>query len=1192
MTGMFHSAAAAVREVWSALALQGRELAERAADRLRPEHNFYRPRVATHRSPLGRKLLIGTGAVALAAIVSCGVMWWQLSTGPVSIDFVTPWLTSAIEQRIGGQHRVEVGGTVLEYDEAGRSALRLRNVVVRDAQGTVIASAPKAEVGVSSFSFLTGNVQTERLSLIGAEMALRIEPSGEINILAGTGKPALAVTPAVTNSIAPAAMASTGRGDTKPLPPVEVSGDPIPAILAWVDKLDSLGLDGGSLAEIGLKDCTLVVEDQRNGKRWGFEHINLSLTRPADGGVALAVNSTGADGLWSATATVTPKPDGRRTIETVIRDVSPKDLMLAMRVADGHFSADVPLSAVIRAEIERDGTLQVLEGRVLAGTGDFGSRGDPDSRIHIDEAQLNLRWNPATRQLQLPLDALSGPNRVNFLAQLDVPQQPNTPWVLSVPRGLVVLASADRLREPPLIVDRVAVRAQIDPVRHVFEIEQADLGGMAGGFALSGAIDFSTTDPRIQIGVAATKMTVSAFKRLWPALVTPKLRSWVVERIAGGTVERLLVATNAPLSTLEPGGPPLPDDGLSIDMLTTGNTVRAVDNIPALRDADLLTRVQGRTATVRVGRAVVDLPSGRKLTLTNGIFEVPDTHPKPSPARTRFRAEGTADAAAELLSLERLRDASNVALDPATTRGNFVAQVALDYTLIGALTKENVNYTIDADITNFSAEKWVRGQKVEAAALKLAANSQGFYTRGEVKIGGLPATVDYRKPTGDTDAEVRIQAVLDDAGRARLGLGMGEALSGPVPFKLQGRVASMSDKESRYQVEADLKDSKITELLPGWWKAAGRATRVTFTVIDKPQVMRFDDIVIDGPGTLVKGMIELDQNGDIALASFPSFALSDGDKATLRADRAPDGTLKVTMRGELFDGRGFIKSTSSAQSGDKNSKAARDFDLDVKLATVTGYNVEALRGVELRMSRRNGHVRQFGMIAKLGTNSSLSGDLRAYPGGRQVVYLESNDAGALLRFTDMYSRVIGGQMWIAMDPPTADQQPQEGVINVRDFSIRGESELQRVALNSYNDPRVPPQQLGAGVSFARMRAEFTRAPGKLSLGRGEVWGPAMGATLEGQLDYQHDDVRLRGTFIPAYALNNFLARVPILGDIIGGGKNEGIFGMTYEVVGPPGNATLRVMPVSVFAPGIFRKMFEFRNADDRNAVPQYSSPTR
>ena len=126
-----------------------------------------------------------------------------------------------------------------------------------------------------------------------------------------------------------------------------------------------------------------------------------------------------------------------------------------------------------------------------------------------------------------------------------------------------------------------------------------------------------------------------------------------------------------------------------------------------------------------------------------------------------------------------------------------------------------------------------------------------------------------------------------------------------------------------------------------------------------------------------------------------------------------------------------------------------------------------------------------------------------------------------------------------------------------------------------------------------MRAEFTRSPGKMMIRDGVVWGPAMGATLEGQFDYARDDVRLRGTFIPAYALNNFLARVPIVGMIIGGGQNEGVFGMTYEVVGPQGNATLRVAPMSMLAPGFLRKIFEFRGAEsDRNAVPPYSSPTR
>ena len=225
-----------------------------------------------------------------------------------------------------------------------------------------------------------------------------------------------------------------------------------------------------------------------------------------------------------------------------------------------------------------------------------------------------------------------------------------------------------------------------------------------------------------------------------------------------------------------------------------------------------------------------------------------------------------------------------------------------------------------------------------------------------------------------------------------------------------------------------------------------------------------------------------------------------------------------------------------------------------------------LRGVEVRLSRRNGFIRNFGMTAKLG-NAGLSGDLRAYPGGRKVLYLESNDAGAMLRFTDIYSRVVGGQMWIAMDPPTGDSGPQDGVLNVRDFSVRGEAALEkRVAANDA-DPGKVPQNFAAGVSFSRMRAEFTKAPGKLSIRDGVVKGPTIGATIDGSIDYTANDVRMRGTFVPLYGFNSAFGQIPIVGFLLGGGQNEGIFGMTYEVVGPTGNATLRVNMASMMAPG-------------------------
>ena len=51
--------------------------------------------------------------------------------------------------------------------------------------------------------------------------------------------------------------------------------------------------------------------------------------------------------------------------------------------------------------------------------------------------------------------------------------------------------------------------------------------------------------------------------------------------------------------------------------------------------------------------------------------------------------------------------------------------------------------------------------------------------------------------------------------------------------------------------------------------------------------------MIEAPGTSVKGTLECDGSGSIVSASFPVFGLSDGDKTTLKADRAPDGTLRV-----------------------------------------------------------------------------------------------------------------------------------------------------------------------------------------------------------------------------------------------------------------------------------------------------------
>ena len=111
-----------------------------------------------------------------------------------------------------------------------------------------------------------------------------------------------------------------------------------------------------------------------------------------------------------------------------------------------------------------------------------------------------------------------------------------------------------------------------------------------------------------------------------------------------------------------------------------------------------------------------------------------------------------------------------------------------------------------------------------------------------------------------------------------------------------------------------------------------------------------------------------------------------------------------------------------------------DLDLDIKIGAVAGNNGEALRGLDLKMSRRGGRIRNFNMKAKIGRDAPLTGELRLRSrDNHQVLYLETDDAGALFRFTDFYPRMYGGQMWLAMDPPTRDNAPQIGVLNIQNF---------------------------------------------------------------------------------------------------------------------------------------------------------------
>ena len=1117
----------------------------------------------------------------LVIFVGCfGVLWLRLGAGPINLDVATPWLAAAIEDNIGNGNTVEVGGTQIERAGRIRIAVRIRNIVVRDNEHAIVATAPKAEVRLSGAALLMGRLRAESLNLVDAELAVRITPDGYVTV--STGDTAKPLATGVASKRLAAGDAAGQPAATAPAAPVAGGTPSAPAAAAtagllagldWLDSLSLTGLDGQNLNEIGLKNGQLVVDDQQRGNKWTFQNISLSLRRPRAGGVAL---SLGEDGTrpWSLRMLVGPPENGVRSVDIKADKVSTSNILLALRLKDLTYSADLPLTGELKGELGRDGLPTYFRGKLTAGAGTIIDNDTPDYPMAIDSAEINLEWDANRRVLVAPFKVISGANRVTLMAHLEPPNDNVPEWRLGLSGGTIVLAGPEG--EPPLIFNRINVSFRFDVDHKRVLITQADFSNGEIGVAGTGGIDYSG-EARLTLGFAGTPMPAYALKRIWPILIVPEVREWVVDRIERGSLQRLEIGVNTLVKNLPRKGPPIPDDGLSVNVIANGVTVRPVDGLPAVHDADLKAHVTGRTATVTIAQGVADTPGGRKLNFSDFTFEVPDTHQKPAPSRAKMRVDGPVAAAAEILASDRLSDLAGSLVDPNSSKGTFSAAINLSMPVKGEMTKADTTYAVTADLNGFSADKLVMSQKLEANTLKIAANNQGFQVKGDVKINGQPATLDYRKPA-DGDADIKLQATLDDASRAKLGLDLGAAVSGSIPVKVIGKIGS-GDRDSRMGVEADLTALKLDNILPGWIKVPGRSSRAVFNVVPKPQSTRFEDIVIDGGGVSIKGSLEVDQNGDLMNANFPTYSPSEGDKTSLKAERGQDGVVKVTMRGDVFDGRSYLKSAMTGKD-DKNKSKNLDFDIDLKLGAVAGFNGEAVRSADVKLSRRNGAIKSLSLNGKIGRDTPVSADLRNRGQGqaRDVIVLQTNDAGAFFRFTDIYSKMIGGQLSLAMEPPTAETNAKEGLINVREFTVKGEAQLERAAAGT-----VPGGQ-SSGVAFSALRAEFSRQSGQFNIREGVVKGPAIGLTIEGSIDYNNNQVRMSGTIVPVYGLNNMFGQVPILGLFLGGGSNEGLIGVTYEVVGTPDKPVMRVNPISAMAPGVFRKIFEFNTGKQNNQI--------
>ncbi len=1129
--------------------------------------------------------------LALLALICGGFFVARITLGPLSIKGLGPQIAHALDERFGRGYEFSFGETAI-VKNGYAPALSIDKLSIKERSGHTLLTAPRAEVSVDPFALILGRVTPKQLEIFDVEVHLALRPDGSLALpVSSDSLDAVALTPPLASALAaegnspPANAGAPNRAqDPAAMPPRALLVKQMAAsIRLIIDTLTNPESPAAAIDRIGITRGKLVIDDETTGQTLVFNGVNLEFAK-AFGATRFNLSVEGPNGRWLASGVADGKPGSDRGLKLSFANLSLDEILLATGSRTIGADFDMPLSGKLSLRLQGGDTLSEAAGQFELGAGYLRFDNPNDEPMMVDEINGGFHWDSAARRIVLDHWRLAaGATHFAVSGAVKPPVREGDPWSIGLINAEPGVSGPERPGEKPVLIDHVGVAARLFLTEKKFLIDRFSFSGPQCGFAMAGAIDW-ISGPHIRLGASISPTPVSAAMRLWPSFLAPPVKSYLLPRVREGTLQKGTMQIDfdaADLQAMMADRPP-PDEKSAVDFTIANASLEFLSGVPPLRGINGVGHMTGRTATFTVANAALDAGDDRVLSLSGGSFHIADTGLKPTPAVIEARVTGSVEAVGQLLSYDALKPYANLPLDPATLRGQNDGTLELDMKLGPNMGPADITLKINTDVTNFTAERLIGNEKLDAATLNVNVDpAGGLKTSGQGMMFGVPVTIAMTRLPGKA-AEASIAMTLDDAARTRLGFGSIPGLSGPIGAKMSAPIGTGEKPKARVELDLSHADFEIS----GISKPAGQPGKMTFVLAVNDTGSLLDQLVIDAGTIQLRGTANLGTDFSLIAARFPQAKLSVGDDMKIDVTRAGE-TMKVVVQGTTIDARPFLKSlifsppehaSDVAGTGDDHKDAGpiKEIEYDVKSAILSGYNKVNITEADLSYAKRGDQIRKFtfaGTFGRQPISSNLTGG-----GTAPLLNLVSEDAGSLLLFLDLYTHMDGGRLTVGLR--LADKLG--GVLVIDNFVLRDEPALRRLVLEGAppRDAQGHTQKIDAdAIAFNKLQVRFRRDGSRLDLSEGTMHGEAIGLTVEGGLDFVRDQVNLSGTFVPVYSFNNMFAQIPVFGYILAGGSNEGLIGVNFRITGMASAPTLNINPLSAIAPGIFRQIFGVSDFD-------------
>jgi hypothetical protein len=718
-------------------------------------------------------------------------------------------------------------------------------------------------------------------------------------------------------------------------------------------------------------------------------------------------------------------------------------------------------------------------------------------------------------------------------------------------------------------VRSMKARFSIDNVAHTSKIERVDFDFGAARVVVTGA-GHRVSDTRHFVGrTEIRQIPVDRLDEYWPLEFADGGRRWAISNVKAGTIDIAAeFAASAPVDHIAD----IKMDRMAAFLDYGGLTVRYMPDMPEMQD------VSGK-ARYENGNLHFDIARGGAVNLkvTNGTIDLTGLDkPAPQMAAIRLPITGSAQDIMRFLARPRLGLPKETLYDPQRLGGQVAVDVSLSFPLIDALTVAEIDVAADAQLTAFALRDVLGSVDLADATARVKYGNSELSVVGQGKLDGSTVDVTWREMFG---AKAPFRRRYDVKGTIPAGLvekagfpSVEPYVTGPIGTTLHYQVATNGTGEVGGRF--DMKAAKLSVAPLAWSKEAGTESLATMTLKlatgGKVTTADFDG---RGGGLLAKGQVRFGSDSSVQQISLQQVKLGQTDIAVDWRRHA--GGVDIAINGqavELQRVRDMLHNRN--QVADREPKGAASVSRTSTKAQIRLQNLIVKRG---SLGYLNGQLELAGdrvASADLTMGGGKGTTLRVTPSAQgRTLFFYVADFGRLLSDAGWIDGLVNGYLHIEgkFNDTWADP-PLEGTLKMGPYRL--EKVTPRRDIGTLNSAIDGLNSAGNALQqFDSLSANLTKAGDRIQIRNGRTSGQSIGLTTQGVVDIGNDTARLNGIVVPAFALNNLLSNVPLLGPLLTGGKDGGMFAVSYQLHGPFDDLKADVNMMSAMAPGALRDLF-------------------